>query len=73
MKPIPEIISSAGWVYFEKCRCGGILKYKFKHPAKKGLVLEWMVLYSKFRMVERNKIKVPATALSKLNEVWQTL
>jgi hypothetical protein len=73
MKPIPEIITNVGWKYYEKCRCGGILKYKFRHEQKPGLTLEWFVLYAKFRIVERNKLKVPATALSKLEDVWKTL
>ena len=73
MKPVPEIITNGGWTYFEKCRCSGILKYKFKHADKPGLVLEWLVLYAKFKIINRNKVKVAATPLSKYNEVWQTL
>lgn len=73
MKPIPEMITSAGLQYFEKCRCGGMLKYKFKHPQKNGYTVEWLVLYAKFKVVNRNKVIVAATPLSKFTETWQTL
>ena len=46
----PQALIDNGWNYYEKCRCQRILKYKYRHPGKPGLELEWWVKYFQFKI-----------------------
>lgn len=65
---IPQPIEDHGWNFFEKCRCGGTLKYKFKHPNKPDMLLIWMPTYRQFKIQDKNITKIPVTKIEKLQE-----
>jgi hypothetical protein len=62
-----------GWNYSEKCRCGGILKYKYTNPNHRGLVLEWLYKYSKFTIKRLKRTEVALCNLDLLEEKLNTL
>jgi hypothetical protein len=67
------ILRNAGWHFYEKCRCGGVLKWKYRHPDKPGLELEWWLKYYQFQITERNKVKVPPTRIENLKTQLEQL
>lgn len=70
----PQAIATHGWQYYSKCRCGGILKHKYRNPSYPELELEWWVKYGQFRITYRGtQTKVAPTAVSQLNEVLNSL
>ena len=69
----PAAIANNGWLFYEKCKCGGILKYKYRHPEKPGLQLEWWVKYFQFRITNYSKTKVQQTPIAKLEETLKPL
>jgi hypothetical protein len=71
--PTPEAIVNHGWQYKESCRCGGVLKYKYTHPDKPGLMLEWWVKYFQFRVMDGRKIARPVDKIVNLEKVLSGL
>ena len=63
------VLRDAGWNFWEKCRCGGVLKWKYRHPGKPGLELEWWIKYYQFRITDRRKVKIPATKIENLKQL----
>lgn len=69
----PKALTDNGWNYYEKCRCQRILKYKYRHPGKPGLELEWWVKYLQFKITEKNKTKIPLTKIGELDNTLKNL
>lgn len=64
----PEVIINDGWQFFESCRCGGILKYKYINTKHRNSVLEWWVKYDKFKILNGGKTIKEPTKLSLLED-----
>lgn len=69
----PAAIANNGWLFYQKCKCGGILKQKYRHPDKPGLQLEWWVRYYQFKITQLSKTKIPQIPLSKLEDTLKNL
>ncbi len=69
----PAAIAENGWQFFTKCRCDGILKWKYRHPGKPNLELHWWVGYYQFKVMNQNTTKIPLTKISKLDEILKSL
>jgi hypothetical protein len=69
----PAALSEYGWYFHEKCRCGGILKWKFRHKDKPGYQLEWLVRYFQFKVMNGNSTAVGMTKIADLENVLKTL
>ena len=69
----PQPIADFGWVFKERCRCGGTLKYKYTNPNYPNMLLIWMPSYRHFKIEERNKTKVPVTKIELLEETLRQL
>ena len=73
-RPAPDAIAANGWVFYEKCRCQRILKYKYRHPAHPDLELEWWPNTYQFKITyQATKTKVPPTSIKKLSEILQAI
>lgn len=66
----PSAISGNGWQYYSTCVCGGIRKYKYRHPDKPGYELEWWVKVFQFKVTYKNK---SVTRPLKIAEMDKTL
>jgi len=69
----PTALAENGWQFYEKCNCQRTLKYRYIHPNKPGLKLEWIVRFQQFSISDKGLTKVPLTKLSKLDEVLKSL
>ena len=70
----PVALAANGWTFFEKCRCQHMLKYKYINSKHPGLVLEWWVKYSQFKITYRESVtKIPITRLLLLDKTLKEL
>lgn len=69
----PTAIRTNGWFFIAKCRCGGILKYKYRHPQKKTLELHYWVKHKRFLIMEFSKTKIPLTAIDKIDDILKSV
>ena len=69
----PIALTNNGWNFYEKCRCQNILKYKYRHPDKPGMQLEWWVKYYQFKITEKNKTKIPPTKIGELDNILKNI
>ena len=69
----PAAIADNGWELHDKCRCGGRLRYKYRHPDKPGYELEWIVKYFQFRILEGRKVHTPITNIKDLDTILSAL
>lgn len=70
----PPALAEYGWTFYEKCRCSGILKYKYRNPDHDGLELEWFVKYYQFRITYNGRqTKVPVTKIEDLDKILKAL
>jgi hypothetical protein len=67
------ILQERGWNYTEKCRCGGVLKYKYSNANYKGLVFEWWYKYSKFTVKRLKRSVITLSNLDLVEEKLNTL
>ncbi len=68
----PQAITDNGWQYYDKCRCGGILQYKYRHSSKPGFEIRWLIKYFKFKITQDNKLCVGLTKMEKLDETLKS-
>jgi hypothetical protein len=66
-------ITENGWSFYTKCRCGGLLKYKFRNENHKGLELEWWCKNSLFCIMRGKRTEVAVTRIDKLEETLKAL
>lgn len=73
---IPDSITALvtdGWFLYEKCKCGGKLKHKYRHPDKTGYEVWWYPRLFQFKVFFNNKTIVPLSPIgqltTKLNQV----
>jgi len=70
----PAALEEDGWKFYEKCKCHNILKYKYINPKHRGLVLEWWVKYSQFKITyQESTTKIAITKLSLLEKTLKEL
>jgi len=69
-----QTILSAGWYFYEKCRCSGIIKYKYRNKVLNSLELEWWAKRSMFKVTYRgSSTKIPPTSVMKLEKTLNEL
>jgi len=72
--PEPSALALNNWKFYEKCRCSGIAKWKYRNAAFPDLELEWWVKHYCFRITYRGKsTKVPQTKIEKLDKILSEL
>lgn len=69
----PPALAKHGWSYWDRCNCGGTLKYKFRNADMPELEVEWLVKYMQFRVVSSRQTKIVATPIEKLEKVLANL
>ena len=70
----PPLLQEYGWKFYEKCRCSGAMKYKYRNENFKDLELEWWKDYYKFKITYNGtRTKIPLTKLEKLEEILKAL
>jgi hypothetical protein len=69
---LPKITNN-GWLFYSKCRCGGLLKYKFRNENHKGLELEWWCKNGLFCIMRGKRAEVAVTKIEKLEETLLAL
>lgn len=69
----PKALIDNGWYYEGVCVCSGTLKYKYRHPEKPALMVEWWVKLYSFRVMNGNMVKISPTPVKKMNDILKTL
>ena len=70
----PAALSENGWAFHEKCRCSGIMKYRYRSAAHPDLELEWWVKYQIFKITYRGSTtKIPQTKIANLDQTLKAL
>lgn len=70
----PAALAANGWAFYERCRCAGRMKYKYRNPAHPELELEWWVKYYCFRITYLGRsVKVPPTKIGLLDKTLKEL
>lgn len=73
MNDTEEILTRYGWAFYDKCRCGGVLKHKYRNPDKPGVEIEWQVKRYLFKVKCWGKTIKTLTAIGKLEETLKEL
>ena len=70
----PAALALNGWDFYEKCRCSGIMKRRYRSTAHPDLELEWWVKYGQFRITYRGSTtKVPLAKIAELDKTLKEL
>lgn len=70
---IPEAITKHGWELYEKCHCGGVKLWKFRHPMFPTYELHWQVSYFNFKIMNGNSTKIPLTKILLAEDILKSL
>ena len=70
----PAALALNGWTYYDKCRCVGMMKYKYRSKAHPDLELEWWTKYNQFKITYRgSSTKVPLSKVSNMDKILKEL
>jgi len=64
---------AAGWFLYEKCKCGGKLKYKYRSENYPGYEVWWYPKHFEFRIFYQSKSVQPVTPIGKLTQVLNNM
>lgn len=71
---IEQVLSDNGWAFYEKCRCTGISKVKYRSKTHPELELELWSKHAQFKITYRGaSTKIPLTKISQLEETLKAL
>jgi hypothetical protein len=62
-----------GWFLYEKCKCGGKLKYKYHHNDHPGYAVWWYPKFFEFRILYQNKSIRTLTPIGRLTDTLKTV
>lgn len=71
---IPEQVNeltNSGWYLYEKCRCGGKLKYKYRNMQYPTIEVRWYPNFYSFTIIDNNKTLVAMTPIGRLTQKLQ--
>ena len=68
-----EKLLADDWFLYEKCKCGGKLKYKYRHDNHPGYEVWWYPKLFQFRIFYQNKSIRPLTPIGKLTDVLKQI